>query len=89
MTILYMNDLIILANNVIQLKWLKSEFEKEFVMSNLGELHYCLEVEFKRNRETHTIIMNQKSYIETILKRFNMEECKLVGTPFHVNSKLL
>ena len=26
-TILYMDDLIILANNVIQLKWLKSELE--------------------------------------------------------------
>ena len=33
--------------------------------------------------------MNQKSYIEEILKHFNMDECKPVGTPFNVNSKLL
>ena len=32
--------------------------------------------------------MNQKSYIEEILKRFNMDECKPVGNPFDVNSKL-
>ena len=44
---------------------------------------------FERNGEAHTITMNQKSYIEEILKRFNMEKCKLVGTPFDVNSKLL
>ena len=84
-----MDDLIILASNVTQLKWLKSELEKEFEMSDLGELHYCLGVEFERNREAHTITMNQRSYIEEVLKRFNMEECKPVGTPFDVNSKLL
>ena len=89
MPILYMDDLIILAGNVIQLKRLKSELDKEFEMNDLGELHYCIGVEFERNREARTIIMNQKSYIEEILKHFNMEECKPVGTPFDVNSKLL
>jgi hypothetical protein len=37
--------MIILANNVIQLKWLKLELENEFEMSNLGELYYYLGVE--------------------------------------------
>ena len=87
--ILYVGDLIILASNVTQLKWLKSELKKEFEMYNFGELHYWLRVEFERNREARTITMNQKSYIEEILKFFSMEECKSVGTPFNVNSKLL
>ena len=34
--IFYMNDLIILASNVPQLKWFKSELEKKFEMSDLG-----------------------------------------------------
>ena len=38
--IVYMDDLIILASNVTQLKWLQSKLEKEFRMSNLGELCY-------------------------------------------------
>ena len=88
-TIPYVDDLIILASNVIQLKWLKSQLEKEFDMSDLGELYYCLGVEFERNREAHTIIMNQKSCIEEILKYFNIQNCKPVWTPFDVNSKLL
>ena len=33
--------------------------------------------------------MNQRSYIKEVLKCFNMEESKLVGTPFDVNSNLL
>ena len=58
-------------------------------MSNLGELQYCLRVEFERNREARSITMNQRSYIEEVLKRFNQEECKSVGFLFDVNSKLL
>ncbi len=58
-------------------------------MTDLGELHYCLGVEFKRNRAERTITMNQRKYIEEVLKRFNMEYCKPIGTPLDVNSKLL
>ena len=86
--ILNVDDLIILASNVIQLKWLKLELEKEFEISDLGELHYWLGVEFEKNREAHTIIMNQKNYIKKVLKLFNME-CKIVRNPFDVNSNLL
>jgi hypothetical protein len=32
--------------------------------------------------------MSQSKYIEEVLKRFNMEECKPIGTPLDVNSKL-
>ena len=52
--------MIILASNVTQLKWLKSELEKKFEMNNLRELHYFLRVEFERNGEACTIIKNQK-----------------------------
>jgi hypothetical protein len=87
--IIYVDDLIILANNVSILKWLKSKLEDEFEMSDLGELHYCLGVEFERNHANRTITMSQSKYIEEMLKRFNMEECKPIGTPLDVNSKLL
>ena len=86
---MYVDDLIILTSNLIQLKWIKSEFEKDFEINDLWEWHYCLEVQFERNRKARTITMNQRSYIEEVLKCFNMEECKLVGIPFDANSKLL
>ena len=57
-------------------------------MNDLKELHYCLGVEFERNREAYTITMNQRNYIKEVLKRLNMEECKLVGTPFDANANL-
>ncbi len=53
-----MDDLSILASNVSILKWLKSRLEDEFEMNDLGELHYCLGVEFERDRVNYTITMS-------------------------------
>jgi hypothetical protein len=80
--IIYVDDLIILTSNVSILKWLKSRLEDEFEMSELGKLHYCLGVEFERDRANHTITMSQSKYMEEVLKRFNMEESLLHIVPF-------
>ena len=88
-TILYMDDLITLANSVTPFKWPKSEIEKKSEMHDLEELHYSLGMDFGRNREARIITMNQRNYIEEVLKRFNMEKCKPVETLFDVNSKWL
>lgn len=85
--ILYVDDLIILANRVAKLKWLKSKLKKDFEINDPKELHYCLGVEFERNMEACTIIMIQQRYIGEVFKHFNIEECKRVRTPSHVNSK--
>jgi len=58
-------------------------------MSDLGELHYCLGVEVEIDRANRTITMSQSKYIEEVLKRFNIEECKPIGIPLDVDSKLL
>ena len=87
--LIYVDDLIILASLLEKLAWLKAKLNAEFKMSDLGELMYCLGVEFKRNRKARTITMSQKKYIKEVLKRFNMEECKPIGTPLDVNVKLM
>jgi Reverse transcriptase (RNA-dependent DNA polymerase) len=89
LVLLYVDDLIILASLFAKLAWLKSKLNVEFEMTDLGELKYCLGVEFERDRKARTITMSQKKYIEEVLKRFNMEECKPIGTPLDVNVKLL
>ena len=46
-------------------------------------------MEYERNREARIINMNQKSYIEEVLKCYNVEKYNLVGTLIDVNLKLL
>ena len=71
------------------MKCLKLELEKKYEMCDIGYLHYCPGVIFDMNRKTHRNILNQNNYIKEVLKHFNMEECKSVGTPLDANSKLL
>ena len=59
----------------------KAKLEKEFDMSDLGELHFFLGVQMERNRIACTLTMHQESYIEGVLSRFSMEECKPLATP--------
>lgn len=55
-------------------------------MKDVGELHYCLCLEVWR--DFGKTLITQRKYINEILKRFNMIECKVVSTPLEHNSKL-
>ena len=83
-----MDDLIILASDMTKLMEFKAKLE-EFDMSDLGELHFFLGVQIERNRAARTLTMHQKSYIEGVLSRFGMEECKPLATPLDVKSTLV
>ena len=56
--IIYVDDVIILASDVIKLKWLKSKPKKKFEMSDFKELHYCFGVEFdpKKGKSCNIIL---------------------------------
>ncbi len=41
----------------------------------------------KRNHETRTLTINQPKYLEGVLKRFGMQECKPVSTPLEPGKK--
>jgi hypothetical protein len=57
-------------------------------MKDLGAANFILGMEIKRDRENKKLWLNQRKYVETILQRFNMHECKLVKVPITVGVKL-
>ena len=87
--IIYVDDLIILTSDMTKLMEFKAKLEKEFDMSDLRELHFFLGVQIERNKATRTLTMHQKSYIEGVLSRFGMEECKPLATPLDVKAILM
>ena len=87
--IVYVDDLIIMANTMSKMEEVKAMLKKEYDMKDLGELHYCLAVEFQRQRVDRTITMCQSKFVAQVLKRFNMEGCKPVGTPLDVSHKMV
>lgn len=66
--ILYVDDLILLSSNVIQLKWFKLEFEKEIEINDLGKLHYCILVKLKKIERPAPSPLSKR----ILLRRFSM-----------------
>lgn len=63
---------------------LKSEFE----MKELGQARRILGMEICRDRIKKSLTLTQKSYIEKVLQRFNMNQAKVVSTPIGNHFKL-
>jgi hypothetical protein len=57
-------------------------------MKDLGASNFILGMEIKRDRKRRKLWLNQRKYVETILQRFNMQECKPVKVPIPVGVKL-
>ncbi|XP_062094006.1 uncharacterized mitochondrial protein AtMg00810-like [Humulus lupulus] len=59
---------------------------KSFEMTDLGLMHYFLEIEITQKKDG--IFISQKKYTETLLKKFKMEGYKTVSTPLDNNKAL-
>jgi len=55
---------------------MKSEFE----MSMMGELNYILGLQVKQLKDG--IFLNQAKYCKDLLRKFEMDKCKPIRTPF-------
>ncbi|TFY78270.1 hypothetical protein EWM64_g5745 [Hericium alpestre] len=74
------DDLAIAANSVDEMSHIKSALKLKFEMTDLGEIHWLLGLEIKRDRRGRTISMLQRAYIDTILSRFNLQDAKSLTT---------
>jgi hypothetical protein len=77
--IIWVDDIIIAASDSDLLCSVKDSLRNRFKMTDLGELKWFLGTEFKRNGDS--IKMNQTRYIQKILSRFKMSDCKPKPTP--------
>ncbi|CAK9827482.1 Retrovirus-related Pol polyprotein from transposon TNT 1-94 [Anthophora retusa] len=84
----YVDDLILASNNTKKVRELTKKLSQCFEMKDLGQLHYCLGIEFEQEEETNTIRMSQRKYILDLLTRFKMEDCKPAITPMNTGLKL-
>ncbi|GKV24632.1 hypothetical protein SLEP1_g34217 [Rubroshorea leprosula] len=86
--LLYVDDMIIAGNSPTYVSTLKAQLAGEFDMKDLGAVNQILGMKVFRDREDRKIWLNQKNYIERVLRRFNMQNAKPVSTPFPVHIKL-
>ena len=59
----------------------------KFDMVDQGEAHSVLGMLINRDRATKTLFISKPNYLENILKKFGMENCKPVSTPVEAGKK--
>ena len=77
----YVDDILIASNSQEKLEEIKNCLGKAFEMKDLGEPKSFLGIYIERNKEEKSFLINQTNYIENILERFSMKDCKPQSTP--------
>ncbi|XP_060668115.1 uncharacterized mitochondrial protein AtMg00810-like [Ziziphus jujuba] len=84
---LYVDDLIYTGNDSAMFDKFKKSIMVEFDMTDLGYMHYFLNIEMTQFADG--IFISQKKYVQEILGRFQMKNCNSVSTPTEVGLKFI
>ncbi|WVZ90430.1 hypothetical protein U9M48_036732 [Paspalum notatum var. saurae] len=74
--ILYVDDILLIGNDIPMLQSVKTSLNNSFSMKDLGEAAYILGIKIYRDRSRRLIGLCQDTYIDKVLKRFSMEQSK-------------
>ncbi|TLX70056.1 DDE-type integrase/transposase/recombinase [Labilibacter sediminis] len=67
--VLYVDDILLIGNNIPSLNEVKSWLRKCFAMKDLGEAAYILGIRILRDRKKRLIGLSQSTYLEKVLKK--------------------
>jgi hypothetical protein len=74
--ILYVDDILLESSDVNLLLETKKFLSSNFDMKDLGEVSFILGIEIHRDRRKGVLGLSQKAYLERVIKKFNMHQCK-------------
>ena len=77
--LIWVDDMVLASSNASMLEDVKRTLSRKFKMKDLGVISRFLGIDFKV--QPGKIEMSQKSYLQKILQRFNMSDCKAKATP--------
>jgi hypothetical protein len=84
--LVYVDDIIFGCNKDPLVQWFASAMESEFEMPMIGELSFFLVLQITQRSEG--MFISQEKYLREMLKRFQMEDSKPMGTPMVTGCKL-
>ncbi|KAL8116619.1 hypothetical protein AgCh_022965 [Apium graveolens] len=74
--VLYVDDILLMWNDIPSLKAVKTWLGSNFSIKDLGEASYILEMRIYRERHRRMIGLSQSTYIDKVLHRFGMQNAK-------------
>lgn len=85
--VLYVDDILLAANDMGMLHDVKKYLSKNFEMKDMGEASYVIGIEIFRDRSQGLLSLSQEGYINKILKRYKMEKCAAGIAPIQKGDK--
>ena len=70
--VLYVDDILLIGNDVATLSSVKVWLSAQFDRKDLGETNHILGIKLIRDRQKRMLDLSQASYIDQILARFSM-----------------
>ncbi|GJT27883.1 retrotransposon protein, putative, ty1-copia subclass [Tanacetum coccineum] len=86
--VLYVDDILLIGNDIPTLQSVKEWLGKCFAMKDLGDAAYVLGIKIYRDRTRRLIGLSQDTYLDKSLKRFKMENSKKGNLPLHHGIKI-
>ena len=80
--VLYIDDILLIGNDIEVFSSVKGWLQKQFDMKDFGETNYILRIKLLQGRNNKVLPLSQASYIDKILARFSMENSKKGTLPF-------
>jgi hypothetical protein len=84
----HVDDCSIVASTQPLIDRFKIEIKKHVEITDMGGLHWILGIEVKRIREQRKILLSQRSYIDSILRRYGFDDLTPISTPMDPNVRL-
>ncbi|KAG6462003.1 hypothetical protein O3G_MSEX012991 [Manduca sexta] len=78
---LYVDDFFVFTNDISECNNLKKVLASKFKIKDLGQVKNCLGMTVNIDKVKGTVTLSQENYINQLLNKFNMADCKVADTP--------
>lgn len=86
--LLYVDDMLLAAQDMKDIRRLKDQLESSFEMKDLGPARRILGMDIFRDREKGILRLSQSVYIKKVIANFRMQDAKTAATPIGAHLKL-
>ena len=74
--ILYVDDILLMGNDIEFLDSIKGYLNKSFSMKDLGEASYILGIKIYRDGSRHLMVLSKNTHLDMFLKEFKIDQSK-------------
>uniref|UniRef100_A0AAV1VH71 Reverse transcriptase Ty1/copia-type domain-containing protein n=1 Tax=Peronospora matthiolae TaxID=2874970 RepID=A0AAV1VH71_9STRA len=86
--LVYVDDVLVTGSSLELIAQTKNDLKTRFEMKDSGKCAFVLGIELL-DGEDGSVTLYQRRYVDNILKRFGMDDCKAVASPVDMSSRLV